>query len=440
MKKAEAGEETTHLLKENDNSNGSRFGYRYFLLLLVMVFMYTSMGIVFYTITQWIRYKVSKEILQGIDINSTSVCQGTNQSDPEYAQFQKVEQDTAFCLMINQLASNIPGCITVLILPSFSDSIGRRILFVSPSIFILLKYVIYVLVMYFEWDIVWIVLASLIEGIFGSFYLYMSGVYAYIADITSPGRHRTLAITIYEGSFLICVTLSGLAAGYFIEFEGYLVPMLTCCVLNFISLCIVIFVLPESHKQQNRAKRMPLKDHIKRITGFYRSKQFSNKRTAYVMLLLAYFFAELTSSHRASLEMLYQLGKPFCWPSQKIGLFSAARHATQGFAGLVLIAPLKSCFSEISIAILSALFNAGSYVLEALADSDLLLYLGNLLYMCNNNYLAEYIEIEMIIGTFPYLIIRLQVIQYIYLFIYLFISCLRLIIRTKIVGKFITYE
>ncbi|XP_060577944.1 lysosomal proton-coupled steroid conjugate and bile acid symporter SLC46A3-like [Ruditapes philippinarum] len=375
MKTGETEREKTPLLKETNSSNGSKFGYKYFLLLLVMVFLYISVGITFYTISQWIQYKVRKEILQGIEINSTSVCEGTNQSDPVYEKFQTVEKKTAFWQMLNQLASSIPGSLAVLIIPSFSDSLGRKVLFVLPTTTILLKEVIYALIIYFEWDILWVVLASLFEGIFGSFYLFRSGMYAYIADITKPGRHRTLALTILEGSFLIFITLSGLAAGYFIEFEGFLVPMITCVGLIFFAWCIVIFALPETHEKHNRAKKMPFGDHMKRITGFYRSKQFSNKRSAYVMLLLAFFIAELTSSHRTSLEMLYQLGKPFCWPSQKIGLFSAARHATEGFAGLVLIAPLKSCFSEIIIAILSSMFNAGSYVLEAFADTDLILYL-----------------------------------------------------------------
>ncbi|XP_045166197.2 solute carrier family 46 member 3-like [Mercenaria mercenaria] len=363
------------LLKDKDNSNGSKFGYKYFLLLLLMIFFYSSMAINFYTISQWIQYMMRKQILQGKNINSTSVCQGTNQSDPEYAQYKQVEQKTALWQMFNSLASTVPGLIATAILPSISDNIGRKSLFIIPTTALLMKQISYALIMYYEWDIIWVVVSSLVEGSLGSIYIYFSAVYSYIADITTPGRHRTLAITIYEGSFLICFTLSGLAAGYFIEFKGYVIPMMTCVCLNFIAWCIVIFLIPETHDKQNRAKKVPMCIHFKRVTEFYTSRVFSGKRSAYILLITAYFVAELTSSHRSSLEMLYQLGKPFCWPSEEIGLFSAARHATEGFAGLVLIAPLKNCFSEINIAVLSAAFNGGSYVLEAFAKTDLILYL-----------------------------------------------------------------
>jgi hypothetical protein len=155
-----------------------------------------------------------------------------------------------------------------------------------------------------------------------------------------------------------------------------MIPMLGCTIGVSISWIIAVFFLPETHQKQNRANKTSLCTNIKRLAILYTSDNFLKKRSSYIILLVTYFFTELTNTQRASLEMLYQLGQPFCWPSEKIGLFSAARHATQGIAGAVLIAPLKRCLSDVSIATWSALFNAGSYVLEAFAKSDLIMYLG----------------------------------------------------------------
>lgn len=368
-----SGEEKQPLLQEKERSG---FAHRYFLLIIVMFFVNIAMGISFYLVTQWIGDMMRKQILEGANINSSSVCEGTNKSDPEYSKFKDVEQKTAFWQMLSSLATTIPCLITTLILPSYSDRIGRRYIFLIPTTAMLMKYVAYVLFFYFELDVIWLVVASMIEGFSGSFFTLSSGVYSYIADVTTAGRRRTIAVTTYDGFLLICVTLSSLSAGYFIEFEGFIIPMLTCATLQFIAWLIIIFFLPETHQKRYRAQHMSFCDHFKRITDFYRSKQFAGKRCTYILLLVSYSIGELTSAHRSSLEMLYQLGKPFCWPSQKIGLFSAARHATQGFASLVLIAPLKACFSDISIATFSAIFNTGSYVLEALANTDLMLYLG----------------------------------------------------------------
>lgn len=365
--------ENKPLLGVKEERNG--LGFRYILLLAIMLCIYTPMGINFYLTTQWIQYTMRQEILLGASINSSSVCEGKNQSDPEYMKFKEVEQKTAFWQMLSSLAMSIPGLFSTLILPSYSDNIGRKFLFLIPTSAMLLKYVAYALIFYFKWNVLWLVVSSLVEGFSGSFFTLTSGTYSYIADITTPGRQRTVGVTIHDGILLISITLSGLAAGYFIEYEGYFIPMISCACIQFFAWISIILFLPETHEKRYRTTKMSVCAHLRRVTEFYRSKQFSGKRCAYILLLIAYFVGEATSVHRSSLEMLYQLGKPFCWPSSKIGLFTAARHATEGFAGLVLIAPLKTCFSEITIATFSALFNAGSYVLEAFANTDLMLYL-----------------------------------------------------------------
>jgi PCFT/HCP family folate transporter-like MFS transporter 1/3 len=214
-----------------------------------------------------------------------------------------------------------------------------------------------------------LIISSFIEGITDSYFTVYSGCYSFIADVTEPGRQRTLVLTLFDAIQLLTTTLSGLASGYFIEFQGYFVPMATCTLIQFCAWVIAIIFLPETLQKE-------LLPHLKRTVGFYRSDEFSGKRAAYTLLVLSIFTAEMTGNNRASIEMLYQLGKPFCWPSQKIGLFSAALHAAQGLAGICLIAPLKKCLSEVSIAIISNFSNMVSFVLEAFAKSDLMLYLG----------------------------------------------------------------
>ncbi|XP_052275404.1 uncharacterized protein LOC127874808 isoform X3 [Dreissena polymorpha] len=58
-----------------------------------------------------------------------------------------------------------------------------------------------------------------------------------------------------------------------------------------------------------------------------------------------------------------------------IGLFSAARSTGQGLIGVLSIIPIKKGLSEINVALISAVFNTGSYILEGLATTTLELFL-----------------------------------------------------------------
>ncbi|XP_053398431.1 solute carrier family 46 member 3-like [Mercenaria mercenaria] len=347
---------------------------RHFLLLPVAMLLFFGFVVQFYVISQWIQYVIKREA-QLEDAGSTSGCLLSNTSDPRYKSFQNVEKKTALWQLYYMLSSSIPAFFVTAVLPSYSDTFGRRILFIIPYSMMLLKYILCSLIIFYEWDLIWILLASSLEGISGSYFTVFSGCYSFIADLTKPGRQRTLFITCFDGIQLLSITVAGFVSGYFIEFQGYFVPMASCTLILFCAWAIAILFLPETLQKENSSDVISVFTNLKRTVDFYKSKTFSGKRAAYTLLVLSIFTAEMAGSNRGSIEMLYQLGKPFCWPSQKIGLFSAARHAAQGFAGIALITPLKKCLSEVRIAILSNFVNAGSFVLEAFARTDLMLYL-----------------------------------------------------------------
>ena len=118
--------------------------------------------------------------------------------------------------------------------------------------------------------------------------------------------------------------------------------------------------------------------------SFYVLDTFKGKRLAYLLLLIAYVIENLANASRAVLELLFQLGRPLCWSPDKIGVFSALRHVPQGLAGIFLIKPLQSCLSDINIAILSLIFDTGSYVLEGLARTDAMMYSGEHVFSINS--------------------------------------------------------
>ncbi|XP_052272161.1 proton-coupled folate transporter-like isoform X2 [Dreissena polymorpha] len=341
----------------------------------VMLLMYVAIGTGYYVIQQWVqRFIVIRSGMDTGNLTNTVGCdEQTNTSG--YAAYSRVEQDTAQWEMYVSLATTVPAFFASTLIPSYSDSFGRKYLFILGITSTTLRFGLTAVCIYFQWDLIWIVVAACVDGMTGGFYTIISASMSFIADITPSGSKRLKAITMNDGLLMTCITLSGIGSGFFIQYEGFLLPMVSCCGLCAVAFFTAVCFLPETHMKHHRTKPKSALGTFKRMTHIYTNSAFKKRRSAYLILITAYFFQELVSTHRSSIEILYQLGRPFCWSAEKIGLFSAARHFTQGIAGMVLIVPLKSCMSDITLTIVSAIFCTGSFVLEAFAITDTVFYL-----------------------------------------------------------------
>ncbi|XP_052274098.1 proton-coupled folate transporter-like isoform X2 [Dreissena polymorpha] len=365
---------TTSTIVRNEKAS-TELRRAHFWLVPVLLMMYVGINTGYYVIQQWVqRFIVIRYGVDTGNLTTTAGCDAqTNISG--YAAYMRVEQDTAQWEMYVSLATTIPAFFASTLIPSYSDSFGRKYLFILGITSTTLRLAVTSVCIYFQWDLIWIVVAAVVDGMTGGFYTIMSASMSYIADITPTGSKRTTALTVNDGLLLICSTFSGVGSGFFIQHKGFLLPIVSCCGLCVVAFFTAVCFLPETHMKHHRTKPKSALCMLKRMTHIYTNNAFKKRRSAYLILITAYFFQELVSTHRSSIEILYQLGRPFCWSAEKIGLFSAARHFTQGIAGMVLIVPLKSCMSDITLTIVSAIFCTGSFVMEALAITDTVLYL-----------------------------------------------------------------
>ena len=374
-----SGEKSALLAKLRSGETGIKpgtFKCVHFILLPVICLMFFSYASNFYMIQQWIQHSV--KLSQGLldDNHTKHGCNTQNHSSV----LKSVEKQTADWVMYNALATSIPAFFGALIVPSSSDSCGRKLLFLIGCSSSVIRSILQTLCVYYSWSLVWVVFATGLDSCTGGIYTFLSATMSYAADITVAGQGRTFGITLVDGCLLLCVTAAGLVSGFIIQYKGFvfLSVMNTACVL--LAWFITITALPETYNANSASKAVSFGKNFKRIYKIYASKSFSNRRTTYLLLISAYFFAELTNSHRSAIEILYQLGQPLCWSADRVGVFTAARHLTQGLAGILFIVPLKRCMTETYIAIWSTFSNAASFVLEGLARTDLEMFLG--MYIC----------------------------------------------------------
>ena len=353
--------------------------WKLFVLILVGCINYFAMGLHSYTVNEWTQNQVKVKYFGNSTFHSNfSACKQSNKSDPNYITYTHVQQESARWQIYNTVASTVPALLTALVYPSYSDTFGRRYLFMLSLSGIFFQHLIDGMTILFSGSLVFIVLGAFMFGITGTSYCLLSAMFTYVADVTVSGKQRTAAITIVESFLLIMSTTSGLAVGFFIDAYGYIYPGITAACLAFANLLIVFFILPETLEKSRRQKRLPVVQSVKRITDFYLSEEFKGKRSLYILMILSFIVLDLCSVHRRALETLYQLGMPFCWGPKKIGYFSALTNVGQSLMSIGIVVLLQKCLSDISIGMLASLSNACSYILEAFAYTDLMLYLGTL--------------------------------------------------------------
>lgn len=328
--------------------------------------------------TQYIYKRIQHQIYPDIDsFNETSVCY-TNKSDPNYEKQTTVQQKASEWSMYFSLAAGVPAIFCSIIFGSSSDKYGRKLFFFLPLLGALVKMTVCVVGIYLKFDLVYFLIGFVFDGLSGYVATLLLITFTYVADITPPrGRQRSLGITLIELFNGIGITLSNFGTGYFIQDTGFFYPMLACGIAIFIALVLVIF-LPESFPRDKRNPIDSVCDKLKTVSGMFFSSSNSGRRWMYHFLMLIFELTVFSQFSCTSVETLYLLNAPFCWTPEKLGYYSAVKSLMQNAVGMGLFKVLQKVMSDESIAMLGCVSYGANYVIEGLAQNDVMLYIGKL--------------------------------------------------------------
>ena len=383
-------EESERLLgNEETFQNNAGFTKRRLSIVPICTLYFFGFGILMYAIPEYIQSRVAETVKsdwQG-DPETPGADQGgdtkfspcnSNTSSPEYKLHTEIQQESAKWLIYVALCSYIPPLASNLILGSYSDIKGRKLVFGICMVGNTLRCVIITLVIYFKANLLFLLLGTLIDGITGSFTVYFAVLYSFVSDITKPDKTRTVAIVLFDLVLGLTLSVSSFASGYFIRAEGFVYPTLTATILIAIATISALIFLPETLPQRDHRQNTPCLENVKRSVKFYTScdSQGRLKTSKYVLLLLCFTFVAIPNLNRMTMETLYQLGRPFCWDPSKIGWFGTVKVACMSIFGMGAVFMLKKCFKDDSIAAIGCLFGVASFIVEGLATTDAVLYTG----------------------------------------------------------------
>ncbi|XP_059154997.1 proton-coupled folate transporter-like [Physella acuta] len=315
---------------------------------------------------QYLVKRLSEE--KGLVVNSTdsnpcgAAVNDSNQMDANIVQAEASEMLTYLSWTLC-----VPAFVTCLMIGSYSDFLGRRLLLLLPVVTNLLRTAVTTAVIKFNLDLRYTYIAYAIDGVGGSWFAMLLGLFAQTADVTTDKSDRTFWIYLIGCSTIIFNAGANVAAGYLIIYLDFFYACLPLLGMAFAAFIILLFIIQETlpvHRRPKGKGRNPCV-HLRRIVSFYLLDGSLRKRFVFNLCLLLFVFGVANDLNIGNLDALYQLGKPFCWSADDIGNYNAIRLAGTAFFGALLLKLLQMCFSNEAVGMFGILSQGAGFTFEA---------------------------------------------------------------------------
>ena len=319
----------------------------------------------------WFTDQLARE--KGFDpsnISSDHSC-SVNKSSPDYIFTQEVQQATSYFGIWTNLASAVPAILATLFLSNYSDRAGRKFALVPPVLGGLLYGCVLLLIVVFKLSPWFSLIGMVCEGFGGSFKLLFVGIYAYIADTTTPEKRR-FRITLVDILMMASAMTGPVAFGYWIKKSGFIWPSLFTVASKVICLIYVVFFIPETVV----AKRRPRLFSLRTVrTGMQVFTKTGDRRWQLLCLFLAFFFTVL-AYQGMNVDTLFELNSPLCWDSVMMGYYSTAYLAVCAIGGTVIAWLFKYCASDLATAIIASSMSTAHYVYKGFVTKTYQMFLS----------------------------------------------------------------
>ena len=329
-------------------------------------------------IQQYVYHRLSEDY--GIPSNTNVVessCGVYTNTETDLTILRKrkdVQSLTSFIYLGIILAAALPSFFMALLLGSWSDSVGRKIVVLLPVIGALLDSICVLITMFTRGSLYFLFIGSFCNGLCGFFTTMILAVFSYMADMTSE-EERALRLGILEAVAFTSGMISHISSGWWIHRLGFKAPYIFITILHLISLTYIGLWLPESSPSVNpkRIKDLFSASHFKKIYVVFKAN--ANKLHLYGLLVTSAFLM-LASIGFGSVIVLYSLDTPFCLSPILIGYFLADCMFMQALGAIFALTVLQKIMSEIMLTQLGIASIISSLVTIAFVTKRWHMFLG----------------------------------------------------------------
>ncbi|XP_072547758.1 proton-coupled folate transporter [Salminus brasiliensis] len=297
---------------------------------------------------------------------------GCNSSAHDQLQ-KEVEILTAHWNMYINLGGFLVGLFVVILLGSWSDRAGRRLVLIIPSLGLAVQASIYLIVMYLKLPVAWFLLGRICSGLSGDFNAILAGCFAYVAD-TSDKSSRTFCVAILEACLGLAGMFASIIGGKWRHAQGYISPFWLVLATNLATALYAYLFIPESVTPDPEAKLFSGR-HYRAVYDLYTSGGQRGHRVWLWLYTLCFFLVVTVHFGSRELYVLYELSAPLCWDSVLIGYGSAAQHLSY-LSSLLGLKALQHCLEDSWVAIIGLASNMIGSVVFSVANTTALMFTG----------------------------------------------------------------
>ncbi|XP_066926446.1 proton-coupled folate transporter-like isoform X2 [Clytia hemisphaerica] len=301
-------------------------------------------------IQQYIYHRLSEDfgLPSNIKVDKSS-CNVDTESETDLSIIDKrkqVQSMTSYIYLGIILAAALPSFFMALLLGSWSDKVGRKIIILLPVIGGLLDSVCILITMATRGSLYLLFIGSFCNGVCGFFTTMILAVFSYMADTTTE-EERALRLGIVEAVAFTSGMISHISSGWWIQHLGFKAPYIFITTLHLISLTYIITYLPESSTVQLSPKRIADLFHYSHFQKIFIVFKESSESIQLYGLLVTSAFLMLASIGFGSVIVLYSLDAPFCLSPILIGYFLADCMFMQALGAIFALTCLQKVLSEI---------------------------------------------------------------------------------------------
>lgn len=345
-------------------------------LLEVPVFLYFVALVTQYPVLQFYLYdRFSEELGVPSFQNESDTC--TNSSNANHSSGDaetQIQTKTSEFVMYMSFICNFVAIIPTLLLGRLTDKFGRKFVVYVSSAGLIASQVLTIAVFHCRLATNLLFLTSLLQGVTGSFGLYLAAIFGMVADFTTPGKQRAFRVTTMEAAIAVSSSVGTTTSGIWVKEMGYIWPLVFAVSLIIVAVMFVIFLVPETLVERRH--------HPITCLSFIKCFEFYVKDTPtkrrFKMIVCAFCFMTVIGCFigESNFSMLYLLHQPFCWAKMKITIFNGTFVLLKWVATLSILHVGKRWISEPVFAIMGSMSLSIGYLLRGLAWDDILIYIG----------------------------------------------------------------
>ena len=296
--------------------------------------------------------------------------------------FKTIETWSDNLVVYGQIANRIPSIIVTILLGPLSDRFGRKPVLLIAAVGLTLQGFIAMLIVHFQWNPYYFIIANFISGILGDNAGILSGAFAYIADISSE-KWRGLRIGIIEGVFAIGSAAGPILVGYWLKLNNcdFITPLWLYTACNIAAGVYIMFCIPESLSKSER-KQLTAKNPKGFSTMLRGLKIFSGLVPQYSLwkLWAANFVACLLVFNAAGsgfIAVYFLKAPPFDVNTQMVGIYQGAQSVSRMVSNTVLMAMFSAVkIPEAAIALIAIAVHSGCNLLTGFSRKIYQVYTG----------------------------------------------------------------